>query len=197
VQACNEVQVNDAIHFGYRGKRAKIIAGEDLPLREGECVFCGECVQACPTYALVLKDANFKVPPWEGIRVRTTCSYCGVGCQLWLHVRDNRIVKVTGVEETGPNRGSLCVKGRFGYHFVGHPDRLTTPLIREGEGFREASWDEALDLVAERLRAARTAGPQAVGVLASARIGNESNYLLQKLARGVLKSNNVDHCARL
>jgi predicted molibdopterin-dependent oxidoreductase YjgC len=101
------------------------------------------------------------------------------------------------VEETGPNRGSLCVKGRFGYDFVGHPERLTTPLIREGAAFREASWDEALGLVAERLRAARAAGPQAVGVLSSARASNETNYVVQKLARGVLKTNNVDHCARL
>jgi predicted molibdopterin-dependent oxidoreductase YjgC len=198
VQACNDVQVNDAIHFGYRGKKSKIVAGEDVPLRDGECVFCGECVQACPTHALVLKGANFKVRPWEGTRVRTTCGYCGVGCQLWLHVKDNRIIKVTGVEDVGPNYGSLCVKGRFGYDFVGHPDRLKTPLIREGEGFREASWDEALGLVAARLGAIRAAGgANAVGVLSSARASNESNYLLQKFARGVLKTNNVDHCARL
>lgn len=197
VQACNDVQVNNAIHFGYRGTKSKIVAGEDVPYRAGECVFCGECVQACPTYALVLKEANLKVRPWEGQRVRTTCGYCGVGCQLWLHVKDNRIVKVTGVEETGPNHGSLCVKGRFGYDFVGHPERLQTPLIREGAGFREASWDEALGLVAQKLGAARAAGPQAVGVLSSARASNETNYLVQKLARGVLKTNNVDHCARL
>lgn len=198
VQACNEVQVNNAISFGYRGKKSKIVAGEDLPLRDSECVFCGECVQVCPTNALVLKGANLKVRPWEGTRVRTTCGYCGVGCQLWLHVKENRILKVTGVEEAGPNFGSLCVKGRFGYDFVGHPDRLKTPLIREGEGFREASWDEALGLIATRLGAIQTAsGTNAVGVLSSARISNESNYVVQKFARGVLKTNNVDHCARL
>ena len=198
VQACNDVQVNNAISFGYRGKKSKIVAAEDLPLKDSQCVFCGECVQACPTNALMYKNANLKIRPWEGEKVRTTCSYCGVGCQMWLHVLDNRIVKVTGVTGVGPNHGSLCVKGRFGYDFVGHPDRLTTPLIREGEGFREASWDEALDLVAKRLGNIRdTAGPDSIGVLTSARVTNEANYVVQKFARAVLKTNNVDHCARL
>jgi predicted molibdopterin-dependent oxidoreductase YjgC len=198
VQACNDVQVNEALSVGYRGRRGKIVAGEDVPYRDSECVFCGECVQACPTDALVLSGANVKVRAWEGQRVRTTCGYCGVGCQMWLHVKDNRILKVTGVEDAAPNHGSLCVKGRFGYDFVGHPDRLTTPLIREGDGFRAAGWDEALNLVATRLKQAReAAGPDAIGVLSSARATNETNYVVQKFARGVLKTNNVDHCARL
>jgi len=198
VQACNDVQVNNALSVGYRGRKGKIVAGEDVPYRDSECVFCGECVQACPTDALVLTSANVKVHAWEGQRVRTTCGYCGVGCQMWLHVKDNAILKVTGVEDVGPNYGSLCVKGRFGYDFVGHPDRLTKPLIREGEGFREASWDEALGLAAKRLGEARDkSGPDAIGVLSSARASNETNYVVQKFARGVLKTNNVDHCARL
>lgn len=198
VQACNEVQVNNAISFGYRGKRSKIVAAEDIPLKDSQCVFCGECIDACPTNALMYKNANVKIRPWEGRKVRTTCSYCGVGCQMWLHVLDNKIVKVTGVEDSGPNFGSLCVKGRFGYDFVGHPDRLKTPLIREGETFREASWDEALDLVAQKLGNIRdTSGPDSIGVLTSARVSNESNYVVQKFARGGLKTNNVDHCARL
>jgi len=192
-QACNSVQVNDAIN--YVPGEAK--AGE-FPLANEDCVFCGECIQACPVGALVEKNARYTVRPWETKKVRTTCSYCGVGCQLWLHVKDNRVVKVTGVEEVGPNWGSLCVKGRFGFHFVGHEERLTTPLIKENGKFREASWDEALDLVAKKLGEIRDAsGPDAFGLLTSARVTNEENYIAQKFARAVIKTNNVDHCARL
>ncbi len=130
--------------------------------------------------------------------VRTTCSYCGVGCQMYLHVRKDRIVKVTGVEEMGPNYGSLCVKGRFGYDFIHDPGRLNKPLIRENGSFREASWDEALKLVAEKLKSIKSQhGADAIGVLSSARITNEENYLVQKFTRAVIGTNNVDHCARL
>jgi len=198
VQACNEVQVNQAIHFGFRGAKSKIIAACNRPYRDSDCVFCGECVQACPTGALVEKDVRHTVRPWETRRVRTTCSYCGVGCQMELHVKDNQVVKVTGVADTPPNYGSLCVKGRFGFNFVGSPERLTMPLIKENGGFRESSWDEALGLVARRLGEVRAAfGPDSIGVLTSARITNEENYIAQKFTRAVLKTNNIDHCARL
>jgi predicted molibdopterin-dependent oxidoreductase YjgC len=200
VQACNEVQVNNAISFGYRGSGAKIVAKGDRSLKDSDCVFCGECVQACPVGALVLKsNLDVRERPKGGTRaIRTTCSYCGVGCQLYLHVRDNRIVKVTGVEEVGPNYGSLCVKGRFGYDFVHDPGRLKTPLIRENGSFREASWDEALNLVAEKLKGIKSQhGSDAIAVLSSARITNEENYLVQKFTRAVVGTNNVDHCARL
>jgi len=152
VQACNEVQVNRAISFGYRGADAKIVAAGDRPLADSDCVFCGECVQACPVGALVEKKSRYRWRPWETRKVRTTCPYCGVGCQQWLHVKEDRIVKVTGVEEAEPNRGRLCVKGRFGFDFIYSEDRLKTPLIRENGDFREASWDEALDLVADRFK---------------------------------------------
>jgi predicted molibdopterin-dependent oxidoreductase YjgC len=192
------VQVNQAIHYGYRGARSKIVAAGDRPYRDSDCVFCGECVQACPTGALTEKDARRAALPGETRAVRTTCSYCGVGCQQELHVKDNRVVKVTGVEEAAPNRGSLCVKGRFGFDFIASPERLKTPLIREGDGFRAASWDEALDLVARRLSEIKAAsGPDSVGVFTSARITNEENYVAQKFTRAVLKTNNIDHCARL
>jgi predicted molibdopterin-dependent oxidoreductase YjgC len=198
VQACNEVQVNQAIHFGFRGAKSKIIAAGNRPYRESDCVFCGECVQACPTGALVEKDVRHTVRPWETRKVRTTCSYCGVGCQQDLHVKDNRVVQVTGVENTPPNHGSLCVKGRFGIDFIGSPERLTKPLIRENGALRESSWDEALGLVARRLGEVKAAsGPDSIGVLTSARITNEENYIAQKFARAVLKTNNIDHCARL
>lgn len=197
VQACNDVQVNNAINFGYRGPESKIIAAGDRPLKDSDCVFCGECVQACPVGALVEKDVRYAVRPWETNKVRTTCSYCGVGCQLYLHVKDNQVVKVTGAD-VAPNHGSLCVKGRFGYHFIDSTERLTTPLIKEDGRFREASWNEALDFVAGRLKEIRdTHGGDAMGVLTSARVTNEDNYVAQKFTRAVLKTNNIDHCARL
>ena len=198
VQACNEVQVNQAIHFGFRGAKSKIIAAGNRPYRDSDCVFCGECVQACPTGALVEKDVRYAVRPWETRKVHTTCSYCGVGCQLDLHLKDNRVVQVTGAENTPPNYGSLCVKGRYGFNFIGSPERLTKPLIKENGGFRESSWDEALDLVARRLGEIKAAsGPDSIGVLTSARITNEENYIAQKFTRAVLKTNSIDHCARL
>jgi len=198
VQACNDVQVNQAIHFGYRGAATKIIAAGDRPYINSDCVFCGECVQACPVGALVEKDARYEARPWETRKVRSTCSYCGVGCQLYLHVKENRVVKITGVEDVSPNFGSLCVKGRFGFDFIHSPDRLKTPLIKENGSFREASWSEALDLVARKLGAIKSEhGPDSIGMLTSARITNEENYIAQKFARAVLGTNNVDHCARL
>jgi predicted molibdopterin-dependent oxidoreductase YjgC len=174
------------------------VAAGDRPYRDSDCVFCGECVQACPTGALVEKDVRHRVRSWETRRVRTTCSYCGVGCQQELHVKDNRLVQVTGVQDAPPNFGSLCVKGRFGFDFVASPERLTQPLIRENGALRKASWDEALDRVARRLGEIKTgSGPDSIGVLTSARITNEENYIAQKFTRAVLQTNNIDHCARL
>lgn len=198
VQACNDIQVNNAISLGYRGSATKVIAAGDRPLKDSDCVFCGECVQACPVGALLEKDASYRVRPWETKKVRTTCSYCGVGCQMYLHVKNNKVVKVTGVEGRVPNNGSLCVKGRFGFDFIHSSERLTTPLIKENGEFRKASWDEALTLVAKKFTDIKNQyGSDSIGVLTSARITNEDNYVVQKLARAVIKTNNVDHCARL
>jgi predicted molibdopterin-dependent oxidoreductase YjgC len=130
--------------------------------------------------------------------VLTTCVYCGAGCTLYLQVLDGEIVGVLPANEHPISRGSLCIKGWNAGAFVAHPDRLKTPLIRRGDGFEEATWDEALALVAERLTTIREeSGPDSIGFLASAKCTNEENYLLQKLARAVIKTNNVDHCARL
>ena len=190
--------MNNAIEFGYKSAFTKIITPGDKPLRDSDCVFCGECVQACPVGALVEKDVRYRVRPWETEKVKTTCTYCGVGCQMVLHVKDGQVVRVSGAEETAPNYGSLCVKGRFGFDFIHSPERLTVPLIKEKGTFREASWEEALDLVAKKFTDIRDVqGPDAIGVLTSARITNEENYIIQKFTRAVLKTNNIDHCARL
>jgi predicted molibdopterin-dependent oxidoreductase YjgC len=199
VRACNEVQVNEVIDFGYRGGKAKIITAWDLPYGESDCVFCGECVSVCPTGALTETQAKFQGRPWEVRKVRTTCVYCGTGCQMDLNVVDNRVVKVTSDYRHGaPNFGSLCVKGRFGYDFIHHPDRLTRPLVKENGEFRAVDWDEALFRVAKGLLDIKEAhGPDSIAVLSSARCTNEENYLMQKFTRGVIGTNNIDHCARL
>lgn len=197
VQACNDVQVNNAIDLGYRGAVTKIITSGDKPLKDSDCVFCGDCVQACPVGALYPKDALNKPRYGEIEKTRTTCSYCGVGCQMDLHVKDNVVQKVTGAD-SAPNNSSLCVKGRFGYDFIHSEERLKTPLIKENGIFREASWDEALGVVADNFaRIKKENGSDAIGVFTSARMTNEDNYISQKFTRAVLKTNNIDHCARL
>jgi formate dehydrogenase major subunit len=198
VQACNEVQVNRAIGFGYRGARAKIVTAGDRAYHLSDCVFCGQCVQACPVGALTEKKARGQARTWETSKTKTTCPYCGVGCQMYLHTKRGKIVKITAADNQGPNFGRLCVKGRFGYDFVHSPDRLTTPLIKENGSFREATWGEALDLVAAKFKEIMASeGPDAIGGLSSARVTNEENYLFQKLIRSAVGTHNVDHCARL
>ncbi|MBW2615593.1 MAG: molybdopterin-dependent oxidoreductase [Deltaproteobacteria bacterium] len=192
VAACNEIQVNRAISHGFRGVKAKIVAMGDDSLERSECVFCGECLQACPVGALVEKKSRYQIRPWEARHVRTTCHYCGVGCQLDLHIKDDTIMKVTGVEDALPNLGRLCVKGRFGYDFLKSPERLIQPMIRKDGDLKEASWDEALDLVATKIKEIKEKeGPQAIAGICSAKSTNESLYLLQKLFRGAIGSNNI------
>jgi formate dehydrogenase alpha subunit len=189
VRACHEVVCYDAIDIAFRGDSARIATFGDKPIIESICKSCGECIARCPTAALV--------PKWEKLpatEVKTICPYCGVGCSLYLGVRDSRIVSVRGARDGSVNRGSLCVKGRWGHDFINHPERLTTPLIRKNGELKEASWDEALEVVAKEL--SRYA-PHEVGVIASAKCTNEDNYVMQKFARAVLGTNNVDHCARL
>jgi predicted molibdopterin-dependent oxidoreductase YjgC len=197
VRACNEKPVNQAISIGYRGAHNKIVTRSGHAYSDSDCVFCGECVQACPVGGLLELKAIGKARSWETRKVRTTCAYCGVGCQLWLHVKNGEIVKVTGVEGGAPNKGRLCVKGRFGYDFIYSPERLTRPLIKTDGEFLEASWDEALDLVADKLKATIAKhGPDAVAGVSCARSINEDSYQMQRLFRAVIGTNNIDHCAR-
>ena len=200
VQACNEVVVNRAISYGYRGAKSKIVTGGDKAYNDNdsECVFCGQCVEVCPVGALTEKKAKGLGRPWETQKIRTTCPYCGVGCQQWLHVKEGKIVKVTAVEDAQPNQGRLCVKGRFAYDFIYSEDRLKTPLIRQKDGkFREAPWDETLDLIVSKFKEIiKKDGPDAIAGVSCARSINEDSYQMQKLFRAVIGTNNIDHCAR-
>lgn len=198
VRACAEVQGNFAIDFTARGFDSQVAApfGEDL--EGGGCTFCGHCLDLCPTGALIAKVGSGLGRSWERQKVKTTCTYCGVGCSLYLEVKDDKVVGVAPDFEGAVNQGHLCVKGRFGWDFVHSDKRLTTPLIRKDGQLIPASWDEALALVAEKLQETKAEhGPDAIGILSSARCTNEENYLAQKFARAVVGTNNIDHCARL
>jgi len=216
VRACREVQVNDVIGMAYRNFGAKIVFDFDDPMGESTCVACGECVQACPTGALMpaaLLDANQTRTVWADRKVDSLCPYCGVGCQVTYDVKDEKIVYAEGRD--GPaNHNRLCVKGRFGFDYIQHPHRLTKPLIRLDNAmkdandqvdpanpwthFREATWEEALDVAARGLVDIRdTHGPKALAGFGSAKGSNEEAYLLQKLVRTGFGANNVDHCTRL
>ncbi len=211
VRACREQQVNDVIGYAFRGASSEIVFDMRDPMGDSTCVACGECVQACPTGALAPANDAYLVPVDK--KVASVCPYCGVGCQLTYHVKDNAIVRVAGRD--GPaNHERLCVKGRFGFDYVAHPQRLTKPLIRRSDVpkspdftmdpahpetvFREATWDEALAVATDALKRIRdTKGPRALAGFGSAKGSNEEAYLFQKLVRTGFGSNNVDHCTRL
>ncbi len=197
VQICSDVQAVNTYTFINRSFKAVVGTAFDRPLSLENCEFCGQCLSTCPTGAILSRIEIGKARSWETKNVTTTCPYCGCGCQLVLRVKDNQVVGVKSDYETH-NRGNLCAKGRFGWEFVSHPDRLRTPLIKKKGKFVEASWDEALELVAKNLKSTRKKyGSDSLAFLASARCTNEENYLFQKLARAAFSTNNVDHCARL
>ncbi|MCF1438870.1 MAG: formate dehydrogenase subunit alpha, partial [Shewanella sp.] len=176
-------------------------AGFSVSMADSNCVQCGNCVQVCPTGALVdARDKSQARAKAELEKISTVCTYCGVGCRVEMHVdkASNRIMRVTGDTESQVNEGMLCVKGRFGFDFVQSPERLTTPLIRKNGKLVPASWDEAVTHVASRLTDIKARyGSDAIATLASAKATNEDNFLLQKFTRAVLGTNNIDHCARL
>ena len=211
VRACRDEQVNDVIGLAFRGDAAKIVFDMDDPMGASTCVGCGECVQACPTGALMpAREVALATPDKQ---VDSVCPYCGVGCQLTYNVKDNKILYVEGRD--GPaNHERLCVKGRYGFDYAHHPHRLTVPLIRRHDAkksgdfnmdpanvmqvFREASWEEALAFAGGKLKSIRdTKGKKALAGFGSAKGSNEEAYLFQKLVRVGFGSNNVDHCTRL
>jgi len=190
VRTCNEITGVGAIDLAYRGNLMKVVTFADKPLMESICKSCGECMVHCPVGALIPKETH--QPERE---VKTTCPYCGVGCQMYLGVKNERIISIRGDRDNDVNGGRLCVKGRFGIvEFVHHPERLTAPLRRRNGEFSETTWDAALDEAADRLARYQ---PDEVAIVSSAKCTNEENYLLQKFARAVIGTNNVDHCARL
>lgn len=192
VQACNEIQVNNALSHGFRGAKVKIVAMGNQTLDRSDCVFCGECIQSCPVGALVEKRSRYAIRPWETRHVRTTCGYCSVGCQLDLHVKDGRILKAGGIEDALPNHGRLCAKGRFGFDFLQSPQRLTKPMIRTDGRLQEASWEEALDRIAEKIKEVKEKhGPDSIAGICSGRSTNEALYAFQKLFRAVIGTNNI------
>src|SRR5713101_3192971 len=211
LRACREEQVNDVIGYAFRGERSKIVFDLDDPMGDSTCVACGECVQACPTGALMPAREVGKIQADK--TVDSVCPYCGVGCLVTYNVKNNKILWVQGRD--GPaNSSRLCVKGRYGFDYVQHKHRLTKPLIRKpgakkhkdftvdpenwASVFREASWEEALDLAAKSLREIRDRhGKKALAGFGSAKGTNEEAYLFQKLVRTGFGSNNVDHCTRL
>lgn len=196
VKVCRELQCTDAIGLENRGFTTKVATPNDIKLENSKCVSCGNCVAVCPTGALTVKRQDYRM--WEVQRTVTTCAYCGVGCQIELLTRQNKVVGVEPHHGSVPNDGLLCVKGRFSYNFINHPDRIKTPLIRKNGLLTPATWDEALDLIASRIKTIKSeSGPDAIAGFSSARCTNEDNYLFQKLLRGVIGTNNVDHCARL
>jgi formate dehydrogenase alpha subunit len=198
VAACSDIQVTEALEQGGRGFGTKVIAGLNKALQNSPCVFCGRCVSVCPVGALIEKQSVGKGRPWEIKKVRTVCNYCGCGCTIQLNIKDGKIVKVTNAEDSPVASGSLCVKGKFGWDFIHNEERLKTPLIRENGEFREASWDEALNLIATKLSEIKEKyGSDSIALLSSAKCSNEENYLMQKFARAVIGTNNIDHCARL
>jgi formate dehydrogenase major subunit len=196
VRACDEVQGSFVLQMAGRGYDVKVIAGNDTGMEDGGCVSCGQCVVECPVAAL--SEPGKREHGLPDRTVTTTCSYCGVGCSLNVNVKDGRVAFIEPNRKGSANVGHTCVKGRFAHQFAHSGDRLRTPLIKENGVFREASWDEALDLIARRFRAVRdTYGPTALAAISSSRCTNEENYLMQKLARQAFQTNSIDNCSRV
>lgn len=188
VRTCGEILGLNAVDFGFRGYETRITTMGDKPILESSCVSCGECVVRCPVGALVLKKNQ--IPSRE---VKTTCPYCAVGCNIHLGIKGNEIIGVRGDPDNSVNRGNLCVKGRFGFQFINHPDRLTSPLIKRNGEFEEVGWDEALEFISKNLEKYKG---NDFAAISSCRCTNEDNYVAQKFTRVVMGTNNVDNCAR-
>jgi formate dehydrogenase major subunit len=197
LHACEEIQGQFVFGVGNRGPRTQLLYGPGEIFRDSPCVSCGACVDVCPTGAVTDRDRMGTVG--ESVtRTRSICGYCGVGCRVEIDVAEGRVQRVRGVAEAEVNQGHLCVKGRYAHAWHHSPDRLTTPLLRDGDSLREASWEEAIGYIARRLNEIKSeSGPDALGAFTSSRSTNEACYLLQKLFRSVIGTNNIDCCARV
>jgi len=195
---CQEVVMADTIELTGRGFYSMPDTAYSAPRSLKNCEFCGQCVSTCPTGALTDRKGRGQGRAPKLKKVKTTCSYCGTGCNFYLNVNGGKVVKVTSAYEAPVNRGNLCIKGRYGYDFIHSPDRIKTPLIKRNGIFEEATWDEALNLVASKFKELIDKyGPEKVGGFSSSRCTNEENYLLSKWVRCAIGSNNVDNCARV
>jgi predicted molibdopterin-dependent oxidoreductase YjgC len=195
---CNEVVMAGTISLTGRGFRTLPDTSFSKPRTLKNCEFCGQCVSTCPTGALTDKKGRGKGRSFELKKVRTTCSYCGTGCNFDLNVKDGKVVKVTSAYDAPVNHGNLCIKGRYGFDFIHSFERIKQPLIRKGDRMHTVSWDEALDYVADSFKKLlKKYGPASVGAFSSSRCTNEENFLLSKFVRTVFRSNNVDNCARV
>lgn len=197
VRACEEMTGQDNLSYLNRGYHRKATTAGDVDYIDSDCVFCGQCVAVCPTGALTEKTMKGMGRRWDIERVRTTCPFCGTGCNFDLAVKDKKIIGVLSNPDSPVNGRSLCVKGRFGWDYIYNEKRLTTPLIKKNGQFEHASWDEAFDLIATKFNEIKAKyGPDSFAALSSARCTNEENYLVQKFTRAGMGTNNVDHCAR-
>ena len=199
VRMCDNVVGANAIGYAGRGFECEVIPAFEQSLLQTDCVFCGNCISACPVGALLSKPYMRKARVWEITKTDTVCPYCGVGCVLQLHVKNNRIVNVLSPAGKNVNQGNLCVKGKFGLDFVGSSKRLASPMVKTKTGkFKKISWDFAVKTVADNLLSIRKKyGPDSIAVLSSAKCSNEENFLMSKFARAAIGTNNIDHCARL
>ncbi len=196
VRACEEIQGEMILSMSGRGFATNIIKGFDTTFNESSCISCGACVQTCPTEALTDKFETKTLIPDKTIR--TTCSYCGVGCQLDVSVIDGKIRGIQAPETAEVNEGHTCLKGRFAFQFYNHPDRLKEPMIKKNGKFEEVTWDEAYDFITQKLIAIKSNyGADAIGGISSSRATNEENYLMQKMIRVAVGTNNIDGCARV
>ncbi|HNE28729.1 MAG TPA: molybdopterin-dependent oxidoreductase, partial [Saprospiraceae bacterium] len=196
VRACDEVQGQFVLGVEGRGFDSRIIKGIDQSFLESDCVSCGACAQACPTSAI---SDVFQSKSLVGQdKVQTICTYCGVGCNLSVSVKDGKVLSIQAPWDAEVNKGHTCLKGRYAFSFYDHPDRLRQPLIKKDGQFVEASWDEVYDLIAEKIKSAREQfGPDSIAGISSSRCTNEENYLMQKFIRAVVGTNNIDGCARV
>ena len=196
VRACDEIQGSFVLTMSGRGFESRITTDNNMLFGDSSCVSCGACAHTCPTDAIsdIFKSKSADVDK----KVRTTCSYCGVGCNLEASIKDNKVVSIDTPKETKVNAGHTCVKGRYAFGFYDHPDRLRTPLIKRNGKFEKASWDEAYEFIKNELnRIIKDHGPDAIAGISSARCTNEENYLFQKMIRAVVGTNSVDCCARI